>query len=81
MRITSWDIARWCYAGPVGGHDPRWRPTPAQHKAVVRAMHTFIAKFPQYVVTGGQGRTRLALREATAAPGAVTDGADGREAA
>jgi hypothetical protein len=37
--------------------------TPAQRKAVSRAMHSFVRKFPQYALTGGRGRSPLSLFE------------------
>jgi hypothetical protein len=38
-----------------------WRPSRARRQAVVRAMHSFVRKFPQYALTGGQGRCPLYL--------------------
>lgn len=40
-----------------------YEPTPAQRKAVVRAMHSFVRKNPQYALTGGRGRKQLYLFE------------------
>jgi hypothetical protein len=38
-------------------------PSIAHRKAVVRAMHSFVRKFPQYALTGGKGRKLLYLYE------------------
>jgi hypothetical protein len=35
--------------------DWHWKPTVAQRKAVARAMHSFVRKFPQFALLGGQG--------------------------
>lgn len=45
--------------------DDDLEPTPAQNKAVVRAMHTLVSKLPQYGLIGGQGRTHLYLYDKT----------------
>lgn len=34
-------------------------PTPSQRKAVVRAMHSVVQKFPEYALMGGQGREAM----------------------
>jgi hypothetical protein len=41
----------------------QWTPPPARRKAVLRAMHSFVRKFPQYALMGGQGRRKLYLYE------------------
>ena len=39
-----------------------WWPTPIQHVAVVRAMHSLARKFPErFALTGGKGRLPLWL--------------------
>ena len=48
----------------VHGREP-WEPTPAQRKAVIRAMHSFVRKRQQYALMGGQGRRELYLYDAT----------------
>jgi hypothetical protein len=40
-----------------------WKPSAARRKAVVRAMHSFVRKHPQYALLGGQGRRILYLYE------------------
>ena len=47
-----------------------WKPNRVQHKATVRAMHSFVRKHQQYALTGGQGRKRLYLYD-TADPVSV----------
>ena len=37
--------------------------TTAERKAVVRAMHGFVRRHPQYALAGGQGRALLVLYE------------------
>jgi hypothetical protein len=45
--------------------DWHWKPTVAQRKAVARAMHSFVRKFPQFALLGGQGRKKLYLYDTT----------------
>jgi hypothetical protein len=45
--------------------DWHWQPTVAQRKAVARAMHSFVHKFPQFALLGGQGRKKLYLYDTT----------------
>src|SRR5262245_31847446 len=40
-----------------------WQPSRANQKAVLRAMHSFVRKFPQYGLMGGKGRKSLYLYE------------------
>jgi hypothetical protein len=47
-----------------------WKPNRVQHKATVRAMHSFVRKHQQYALAGGQGRKRLYLYD-TADPVSV----------
>jgi hypothetical protein len=66
VLISSWDLA-YIYQ-PPSSVDPSgsWLPkdaTPAQRKAVIRAMHSFVRKLPQYAIGGGKGRGRLFLYE------------------
>jgi|SRR6516162_3133395 len=42
---------------------PDWKPSLAQRGAVVRAMHSYVRKFPQYALMGGKGRKMLYLYE------------------
>jgi hypothetical protein len=43
--------------------DSNYSFTPAQRKAVLRAMHSFVCKHQQFALTGGQGRKPLYLYE------------------
>ena len=66
VLISSWDLA-YIYQ-PPSSVDPSasWHPknaTPAQRKAVIRAMHSFVRKFPQYAIGGGKGRGRQIIYE------------------
>jgi hypothetical protein len=61
VNVTSWAVIFRCY-GPSGWMGD-WRPTVAQHKTVTHAMHSFVRKFPQYALMGGQGRRLLHLYE------------------
>jgi hypothetical protein len=38
-----------------------WEPNLVQHKAIVRAMHSFVRKHQQYALAGGLGRKSLYL--------------------
>ena len=42
-----------------------WEPSRAQKLAVSRAMNSFVRKFPQFALMGGQGRKRLYLYDTT----------------
>jgi hypothetical protein len=44
---------------PVNGQRPPL--TMAMRKAIVRAMHSFVRKYPQYALAGGKGRSELYL--------------------
>jgi hypothetical protein len=48
-------------AGAFGHNDP----TRAQRLSVVRAMHSFVWKFPRYALCGGQGQRVLFLYDKT----------------
>lgn len=60
VLLNSWTLA--CDAF---GRGTAWSgsPSPAQRKAVCRAMHSFVRKFPQYALAGGKGRKYLYLFE------------------
>jgi hypothetical protein len=40
-----------------------YEPSNAQRKAMIRALHSFVRKFPQYALMGGTGRKTLLLYE------------------
>jgi hypothetical protein len=54
---TPWELACRCFSEP----EWEWRPTIGQRKAVRRALHSFVRKFPQYALMGGRGRKSLFL--------------------
>jgi hypothetical protein len=61
VHVHSWELAmdympshEWC---------ADWTPSRSQRKAVVRAMHSFVRKFPEYALVGGKGRGILYLYE------------------
>jgi hypothetical protein len=63
-HVSSGHLFYACYPEmrPAGGW--RWpEPTEAQRKAIWRAMHAIVRKFPQYALMGGKGRTPLWLYE------------------
>jgi hypothetical protein len=41
-----------------------YQPSRARRKAVTRAMHSFVRRYQQFAITGGQGRRELYLYEA-----------------
>jgi hypothetical protein len=45
--------------------DWSWRAPRARRQAVARALHSFVRKFPQYALIGGQGRCPLYLYDTT----------------
>ena len=64
VLISSWDLLCDVYGDHTGG----WRTdaydfTPAQRKAVVRSMNSYVRKHQQFALIGGQGRKRLYLYE------------------
>lgn len=70
VRVTSWgilyDLFQPAYGAPSAGMGWGWTPrqaTPAQRKTVVRALHSFVRKHPEYALTGGKGRKELILYE------------------
>jgi hypothetical protein len=40
-----------------------FEPSNAQRKSMIRALHSFVRKFPQYALMGGTGRKSLLLYE------------------
>jgi len=68
---TAVPINSWVIVGEVFRprslfmRDWHWQPTVAQRKAVARAMHSFVHKFPQFALLGGQGRKKLYLYDTT----------------
>ena len=52
-NFTALDIAHEAYPGAPQTH--------AQHVAVLRAMHSFVRKHPQYALIGGKGSQPLVL--------------------
>jgi hypothetical protein len=63
VLISSWVIAGQVFRPP--GWCWNWHPTEAERKAVARAMHSFVRKFPQFALLGGHGRKRLYLYDTT----------------
>jgi hypothetical protein len=66
LCITSWEVA-WAYHPGYATSDGAWgwTPTRAQRKAAIRAMHSFVRKFPRFGLIGGQGRAMLYLYDTT----------------
>lgn len=62
VLVSSWYLLCDLYS-PKDTWSFGWAPSNAQRKAVTRAMHSFVRKFPQYALMGGQGRKRLYLYE------------------
>jgi hypothetical protein len=52
------------HAFPDADDDDWDFPSKAQRKSVVRAMHSFVRKHPEFALMGGQGRKQLYLYEA-----------------
>jgi hypothetical protein len=66
VRIRTWDVL-YVFRPLEANTGSCWsaQDAPAaQRKAVVRAMHSFVRKFPQFALMGGQGRKQLVLYEA-----------------
>jgi hypothetical protein len=42
-----------------------WEPSRAQRLSAVRAMHSFVRKYPRYALLGGQGQKLLFLYDTT----------------
>jgi hypothetical protein len=62
VRVHSWGLV--CGLADTIDERGRWQDPPrATRKAVTRAMHSFVRKFPQYALMGGQGRRILYLYE------------------
>jgi hypothetical protein len=53
VNFTALDIEYEAYPGTP--------PTHAQHVAVLRSMHSFVRKHPQYALIGGKGSQPLVL--------------------
>jgi hypothetical protein len=63
VLVSSWEVVSGYYRPQVDLSSAGWSPTLAQQKTVVRAMHSFVFKHPQYALAGGNGRKRLYLYE------------------
>jgi hypothetical protein len=64
VLVNSWGLLCDVYMDHSPSRQPlKFTPTPAQRKAVSRAMHSFARKHRRYALTGGQGRKRLFLYE------------------
>ena len=63
VLVSSWEVVSGYYRPQVDLSSAGWSPTLAQQKNVVRAMHSFVFKHPQYALAGGNGRKRLYLYE------------------
>src|ERR1700722_6288732 len=62
IRITPSDLAHKAYrSGTEPEEGPMGEPTLPQRKAVIRAMHSFVRKYPRFVLLGGEGRGRLLI--------------------
>jgi hypothetical protein len=69
VLVRTWDVLVHCYAPPnryTPGRVWGWtaaEATPAQRKAAVRAMHSFVRRHQRYALAGGKGRKELVLYE------------------
>ena len=61
VHLHSWELAMNYMPSHVWCAD--WTPSRSQRKAVARAMHSFVRKFPEYGLVGGKGRGILYLYE------------------
>ena len=61
VLVSSWSLA-FNYQD-YRNYQSGWTPSRAQRKAVVRAMHSFVRKHPQYALTAWRGRKGLFLYE------------------
>jgi hypothetical protein len=64
VLLNSWTLSM---DHRLPGYESRldWTPSRSRRKAVVRAMHSFVCKFPEYALVGGQGRGILYLYDAS----------------
>jgi hypothetical protein len=62
VLVRPWTVYHACGFCPCPIPN-NWRPSESQHKAVARAMRSFVRKFPQYAVLGRRSGT-LCLYEA-----------------
>jgi hypothetical protein len=62
VHITAWTLAHECF-GPPHPHELDWRPSRAQIKACMRAMHSIVRKFPQYAIIPRRGPKGIVLYE------------------
>jgi hypothetical protein len=59
VLLHSWGLA--CNYRDYKSDPHDWKPSQAQRTAVVRAMHSYVRKFPQYALMGGRGHEMLYL--------------------
>lgn len=61
VHMMAGSLAYYCYRPADSGWG--WEPTMAQQKSILRALHSFVRKHPEFALMGGQGRKRLYLYE------------------
>jgi hypothetical protein len=64
VMMNSWHVVGAAFRPPILDWSV-WTPNRSQELAVNRAMHSFVRKFPQFALMGGQGRKRLILYDTT----------------
>jgi hypothetical protein len=57
VLLNSWTLAHDLFSPATWD----WRPSRTQRQSVTRAMRSFVRKFPQYALAGGNGRKKLYL--------------------
>ena len=67
VHISSWNVVIDVFHPGYANYEiyRNWEPSRAQKLAVSRAMNSFVRKFPQFALMGGQGRKRLYLYDTT----------------
>jgi hypothetical protein len=63
--MNSWHVVGDVFRPKSGFTSFDWSPSRSQALSVNRAMHSFVRKFPQFALMGGQGRKRLILYDTT----------------
>ncbi len=66
-HVSAWNVMVDCFPQTAvpGMMSGRFVNEKAARKAAVRAMHSFVRKFPQYGLMGGKGRSKLYLYDRT----------------
>jgi hypothetical protein len=63
LLLSSRTLACSCPLFDRAQSERQWRPSAPQRQAILRALHSFVRRYPQFALIGGKGRKQLYLYE------------------